>query len=121
TEARRGDASRGARRLDPPEPGQHGLPRRENDEQRPQGRARRRAHRHRRAARHEGEHERAGDEGALEPRSQEVARRVKGLVARAIAKSYGPTKALRGVDLEAEAGSVLAVIGQNGAGKSTLM
>jgi ribose transport system ATP-binding protein len=38
-----------------------------------------------------------------------------------IEKSYGPTRALTGVDLEAEGGQITAVIGQNGAGKSTLM
>ena len=43
------------------------------------------------------------------------------LVTRGIEKSYGPTRALAGVDLEAEGGRITAVIGQNGAGKSTLM
>jgi ribose transport system ATP-binding protein len=45
----------------------------------------------------------------------------KGLVARGVTKAFSATKALAGVDLEAPAGAITAVIGQNGAGKSTLM
>ncbi len=43
------------------------------------------------------------------------------LRATSITKSYGEVKALKGVDLDVDQGSVVSLLGRNGAGKSTLL
>jgi ABC-type Fe3+/spermidine/putrescine transport system ATPase subunit len=43
------------------------------------------------------------------------------LAARGLAKAFGSLRVLERVDLEAQAGQVLAVLGPSGCGKSTLL
>lgn len=43
------------------------------------------------------------------------------LAAHGITKSYGEIRALRGADLEVEAGQIVSLLGRNGAGKSTFL
>ncbi|MDP9436214.1 MAG: ABC transporter ATP-binding protein, partial [Actinomycetota bacterium] len=44
-----------------------------------------------------------------------------GIVARGVARRFGPVEALRGLDLTAAPGEVTALVGPNGAGKTTLL
>jgi branched-chain amino acid transport system ATP-binding protein len=46
---------------------------------------------------------------------------MSGLRVEGLAVSYGRTEALRGIDVEVEAGQVVCLIGANGAGKTTAM
>ena len=54
--------------------------------------------------------------GAAPRQSTDVVMRAIG-----ITKSYGPTRALKGVDFDIRPGTVTVLFGENGAGKSTLM
>src|SRR4051794_16878664 len=56
-----------------------------------------------------------------EPGSATAAATETALEARGLLKRYGRRPALRGIDVSAHAGELLAVIGPNGAGKTTLL
>ncbi|HYO33574.1 MAG TPA: ATP-binding cassette domain-containing protein [Nocardioidaceae bacterium] len=57
----------------------------------------------------------------LPPTSRATDGRADGLVVSSLTVRYGDTVALRSVDMVAEPGEVLAVMGRNGSGKSTLL
>jgi simple sugar transport system ATP-binding protein len=62
-----------------------------------------------------------GDDPETEVVAGTAAVAVPTLAARRLTKSFGHVRALRGVEFEAYAGEVTALIGDNGAGKSTLI
>lgn len=46
---------------------------------------------------------------------------IKAISVRKLKKSFGPTKVLKGIDLDCYFGQVLTILGPNGAGKTTLL